>query len=155
MLVCWLLDKLFLKNPPAMAGFFDWRMFTISIATAAAAGGRFRASKGHRPARAKPPGESQRGLSPGPPPVSVELVKRLQCGAALVAEDCLNFRVRRKQSSAKSPHGLLCGLSGSRTGLGGTVVCRTRDSYRQKTASPNLRRACRINPSDVKTAACS
>ena len=39
----------------------------------------------------KPPGESQRGLSPGPPPAPLELVERLQAGAALVAQGCSEF----------------------------------------------------------------
>ena len=47
----------------------------------------------------------------------MELVERLQCGAALVAEDSFEFPLTRKESSAKSPLGLLCGLSGSRSGL--------------------------------------
>ena len=87
----------------------------LSCATVPPVGGRFRASKGHRPARAKllglftrygfpsgrplsrvesgakPPGESQRGLSPGPPRASVRLCERLQCGAALVAEGSSEF----------------------------------------------------------------
>ena len=66
---------------------------------------------------AKPPGETQNGVSPGPPPVPFELRERLQCGAALVAQGCSEFPLTRKQPIAKSPHGLLCDLSGSRTGL--------------------------------------
>ena len=75
--------------------------------------------------RRKAAGGNAKGVSPGPPRAYVRLCERLQCGAALVAEDCQNFRLTRKQSSAKSPHGFLCGLSGSRTGLEerGRVAC--------------------------------
>jgi len=66
---------------------------------------------------AKPPGETQKGVSPGPPRASVRLCERLQCGAALVAEDSFEFPLTQKESSAKSPLGLLCELNGSRNGL--------------------------------------
>ena len=41
---------------------------------------------------AKPPGESERALSPRPPLAPVKLSERPLCLAAQVAEDCLNFR---------------------------------------------------------------
>ena len=60
-------------------------------------GGRFRASKA---------AESRRGensdFPPGPPRVPNGLGTRLQALASPVAKDCLNFRLQRKQSSAKS-----------------------------------------------------
>ena len=123
-------------------------------------GGRFRASKGHRPARAKllglftrygfpsgwplsrvesgakPPGESQRGLSPGPPRASVRLCERLQCGAALVAEDSLNFRLcgrnplqnRRTGSFASCTAAAwgwrVCSLGGMSAADGGEVLAK-------------------------------
>ena len=64
---------------------------------------------------AKPPGETQKSVSPGSPLASLALVERLQCGAALVAQDSSQFPLRRKEPFAKSPLGVLCGLSGSRT----------------------------------------
>ena len=76
-------------------------------------GGRFRASKAAQSRR----GKANVGFPPDPLLLLLELVERLQAGAALVAQGCSEFPLTRKQPIAKSPHGLLCDLSGSRTGL--------------------------------------
>lgn len=65
---------------------------------------------------AKPPGESQRGLSPGPPPAPLELVERLLCGAALVAQGCSEFPLSAEATPRKIAALFLCRLNCSRTG---------------------------------------
>ena len=73
-------------------------------------GGRFRASKA---------AESRRGeneiIFPPDPPLGFHAVGRAAAfGAALVAEDSFEIPLTRKESSAKSPHGVLWRLRCSR-----------------------------------------
>ena len=85
--------------------------------------GRFRASKGHRPARAKPPGEIKKVIFPGPPPSYRELVERLHMRGGSGCRGLPEFPLAAEATLCKVAAFVPGGLSGSRQRLG---VCERR-----------------------------
>ena len=92
-------------------GFVD--LFVLQCSILLQQRGRFRASKAAQSRR----GKVNVDFPPDPLVLPCDCASGCNPGRLWLLRVALNFRFQRKQPIAKSPHGLLCKLSGSRTGL--------------------------------------